>query len=153
MPLLAAGLVAIHLPRPLAAVLPATLTTNLPAGLTPLGNRLVHQVEDAEVVLGMLEITLRHHAVATTGRVAAQLKVFLEQLLGGAADPYVRPIAVEDMVPIEWNPAARVMAHTAATATAATPATTTAGAMIAASHAFHVHIVAVVLSRCGAAPL
>jgi hypothetical protein len=151
--LLYASLVAIHLPRSLAATLTSALTTNLPPGLPSLGDRLIHQVEDAEVVLGMLEIALRHHAVAATRRVTAQLQVLFEQLLGGAADPYVRPIAVEDVISIEWNPTARVMAYTAATATAATPATTTARTVVAASHAFHVHTVAVVLSRCGAAPL
>jgi hypothetical protein len=118
-----------------------------------LGDRLVHQVKDPEVVLGMLEIAFRHDAITATGRVTAQLQVFFKQLLGGAADPYIRSIAVENMVPIEWNPTASVMAHTTATTAAATPAATTAGAMVAASHAFHVHIVAVVLSRCGAAPL
>jgi hypothetical protein len=141
-------LVAIHLPGRLAAAWPSGLA----AGLAPLGRRLVHQVEDTEVVLGVLKIPLRHDPVTTAGRVTAQLQVLFEQLLGGAADPDVWPIAVEDMVPIEWNPASSVMAHTAATATAATPAATSARAMVAASHAFHVHTVAVLLSRCGAAP-
>jgi hypothetical protein len=42
------------------------------------------------------------------------------------------------------------MAHTAATA-ATTSAATSARAVVTASHAFHVHSVAVVLSRYGAA--
>ena len=54
----------------------------------------------------MLEISLRHHAVAAAGRIAAELQVFLEQLLGGAADAHVRAVAVEDVVAVERDPAA-----------------------------------------------
>jgi hypothetical protein len=99
-----------------------------------------------------LEVALGHDTVAAARRVTPQLQVFLEQLLRRAADSDVRAVAVENMVPIEWDTAARVVAHSAATtAAAATPAATAARAMVAATHAFHVHTVAVVLSRCGAA--
>ena len=35
-------------------------------------------------MLGMLEIGLGHHPVAAAGRVAAELEIFLEELLGRA---------------------------------------------------------------------
>ena len=75
----------------------------IPCSLLGLLRRLVHGVEDAEIVLGVLEVAFRHHAVAAAGRVAAELEVFLEQLLGGAADAQVRSIAVEDVVSVERN--------------------------------------------------
>jgi hypothetical protein len=87
----------------------------------------------------MLEIAFRHHAVARAGRVAAQLEVFLEQLLGGAANADIRAVAVEDVVAVQGlMPAATAgLAKTAAAATA----TTTAMAMAAAAaHPFHVHV-------------
>ena len=85
----------------------------------------------------MLEIPLCHHPVATARRVAAELEVFLEQLLGGAPDADIRPVAVEDMVAIERNAAARMVAD-AASATAATSAAATR-TMATAPHTFHVH--------------
>ena len=96
--------------------------------------RLVDGIEDAEIVLGVLEIALRHHAVAAAGRVAAELQVFLEKLLGGAAQAQIRPIAVEDVVAIERDVAAMVP-DSAATPTAPTAAAAT---MVASAHAFHV---------------
>src|SRR5579883_613626 len=39
---------------------------------------LVHRVEDAEIVLGVLEVAFRHHPVPGPGRVAPELEVFLE---------------------------------------------------------------------------
>jgi hypothetical protein len=107
--------------------------------------RLVHRVQDAEVMFRMLEKCLCRDTVPTTGGVAPKLKIFLEKLLGGAANADFRPVAVENVVAIERNAAARMMANRAArsTSTAAT-----AGAMVAATHALHVHTVAVVLSYC-----
>ena len=96
--------------------------------------RLVDGVDDAEVVLGVLEIALGHHAVTAAGRVAAELEIFLEQLLGRAADAQVGTVAVEDVVAVEGDVAALVPGGTAATATAAT-----AAAVVPATHAFHVH--------------
>ena len=58
-------------------------------------------------MFGVLEVALRHHPVAAAGRVAAELEIFLEQLLRRAADAQVRPVAVEDMVAVERNTAAR----------------------------------------------
>ena len=55
-----------------------------------LRRRLVHGVEDAEVMLGVLEVGFRHHPVAAAGRIAAELQVLLEQLLRCAAQPHVR---------------------------------------------------------------
>ena len=107
--------------------------------------RLVYSVQDAEVMFRMLEERFRGDAVAAAGRVAAELEVFFEELLGGAANADFRPVAVENVVAIERNSAARMMADcTARSATAAT----TAGAMVAATHALHVHTVAVELSHC-----
>ncbi len=120
--------------------------------LSLLGRRLVHQVQDPKIVLGVLQIPFRHDPVAAAGRVAAKLQIFLKQLLSRAAHPQIRAVAVENMVSVERDATPGVVAHraTTTTATAATSATT-AGAMVAATHAFHVHTVAVVLSRYGAA--
>lgn len=88
--------------------------------------RLVHGVQDAEIMLRMLEIAFRLHPVPAAGRVAAELEILLEQLLRGAAQPDIRTIAVEHMVPIQRNTATGVVADitAAATTTAATASTT-----------------------------
>jgi hypothetical protein len=99
---------------------------------------LVHGVQDTEVMFRMLEERLRRHSVATAGRVAPKLQVLLEKLLGGSADADFRPVAVENVVAIERNRTARMMADGAARSSA----TTTARAMVAATHALHVHTVA-----------
>src|SRR5271157_5771278 len=107
---------------------------------------LVHRIEDAEIVLGVLEIALRHHAVARSGRVPAELQVFLEQLLRGAAHARVWTAAVEGVVAVERDVAA-VMAY---------PAASTAAAMLASAHIFHIHASIVApscwRSRCCRAP-
>jgi hypothetical protein len=142
--LLAAALVPVQLSR----------TAALTASLALLRGGLVHQVEHTEIVFRILQVALSHHAVAAARRVAAQLQVFLEQLLRGPANANVRTAAVEDVVAVEWDAAASIMAHSAAATSAASATTSTATsarAVIAATHAFHVHTVAVVLSRCGAA--
>jgi hypothetical protein len=113
--------------------------------------RLVHRVQNAEIVLGVLEEAFRLHPVSAAGRVAAKLEVFLKKLLGGATDADIRPIAVEDVVAVQRNPAALVADSAAATASAATTSAATAGAMVAATHAFHVHAYDVALSHCGLA--
>ena len=76
---------------------------------------LVHRVEDAEIVLGVLEIALRHHAVARASSVPPELQVFLEQLLRGAAHAHVRAVAVEDVVTVKRDVAAVVADSSAAT--------------------------------------
>src|SRR5208283_5633483 len=113
----------------LVAVGPALALLALAAVLLTLLHRLVHRVQDAEIVLGVLEIAFRHHPVAARGRVAAELQVFLEQLLGGAADADVRAAAVEDVVTVERDVAWGVMADRTAAASTAT------GAMTASTHA------------------
>ena len=116
--------------------------------------RLVHGIEDAEVVLRMLEVAFRLHAVTAAGRIAPKLEVLLEQLLGRAAQTDVRAVAVENVIAVQRDAAASVMPDVraaAAAAAAASTAASTARAMIAATHAFHVHGSAVVLSRCGQA--
>ena len=39
---------------------------------------LVHGVQDAKVVLGVLEVAFGHHPVAGAGRVPAELEILLE---------------------------------------------------------------------------
>ena len=105
-------------------------------------------------MLSVLKIALGHHPITAARRVPPQLQIFLKQLLGRAADPDIGAIAVEYVVPVERNTPTRMVAHTpATTATAAATASsaTAARALVAATHAFHVHSAAVVLSRCGAA--
>src|SRR6185312_2951069 len=108
--------------------------------------RLVHRVQDAEIVLGVLEIGLRHHAIAAARRVTAELQVFLEQLLRGATDAHIRTVAVEHMVAVERNATTMVPDRAAATSTSAASAAT--GTMAATTHAFHVHSVAVNFPVC-----
>jgi hypothetical protein len=52
---------------------------------------LVHRAEDAEVVLRVLEVAFGGHPITGTGRVAAELEVLFEKLLGSAPHPHVRP--------------------------------------------------------------
>jgi len=108
--------------------------------------RLVHGIENTEIVLRMLEVAFRHYPVAAAGRIAAELQILFKQLLGSPADAHVWTTAVEDMIAVQGNIAAGMMADRSAS-TAATPAST--WTVIATTHAFHIHSVAVVLSRCG----
>jgi hypothetical protein len=62
---------------------------------------LVHGVQDAEVMLRMLEIPFRHHAIPAAGRIAPELEVFFEKLLRSAAQPQIRPVRVKNMVAVE----------------------------------------------------
>ena len=78
--------------------------------------RLIHRVQDTEVVFGVLEKCLGCHPVSAARRVAAKLEIFLEQLLSGAADPDFRPVAIENMVAIQRCSAARMMANWTAAA-------------------------------------
>jgi hypothetical protein len=50
----------------------------LAAALLILLRRLIHRIQDAEVVLGVLEIAFRHHAIAAAGRITSELQVFFE---------------------------------------------------------------------------
>ena len=87
-------------------------------------------------MLGVLEIAFRHHPVAAAGRVAAELQVFLEQLLGRAADADVGPLLSKTWLRLSGilPPCGGV---SAAAATAATAAATRA--MATSTHTFHVH--------------
>jgi hypothetical protein len=85
---------------------------------------LVHRVKNAEVMFRVLEEGFCRHPISTAGRVAAELEIFFEQLLGGAADADFRPVAVENMVAIERNASARMMAN--GTTGSATTTTVTA---------------------------
>ncbi len=111
---LAALVLAAMLTTLLAAALVASLLTTLLAPLALLSDRLIHQIQDAEIMLGMLEIAFRHDPVAAAGRVAAKLQIFLKQLLRGATDTQIGSIAVEDMVTVERNAASRMEANRSA---------------------------------------
>ena len=129
-----------HASNTWTTMLPARLVVGL-RRLAGLLGRLVHGVQDAEIVLGILEVAFGHHPVPHAGRVAAELEVFLEELLGGAADSQVRPLAVEDVVAIERDIAAAAALEPAATAAPAPAPDTAAVAttITTAPHAFHVH--------------
>jgi hypothetical protein len=109
--------------------------------LLMLRRSLVHRTDDAEVVLGVLEITFAHHAVARAGRVAAELKIFFEELLRRATNTKVGAVAVEDMVAVQRDAvgaAGTLVTH--ATAISAAPATVGAvSTMAATTHTFDVH--------------
>jgi hypothetical protein len=122
------------------------LLRSLTVGLTLL-LRLIHRIQNAEVMFSVLKERFRGHPVSTARRIAAKLQVFLEKLLGGAADTDFRPIAVENVVAIERDVAPRMMADRTA-GSSASSAAATARAMVAATHALHVHTVAVALSYC-----
>lgn len=62
--------------------------------------RLIHRVQDTEIVFCVLEKCLGRHPVSAARRVAPKLEIFLKQLLSGAADPDFRPVAVENMVAV-----------------------------------------------------
>jgi hypothetical protein len=97
----------------------------------------VHRAQDAEIMLGVLEVALGGHAVAGAGRVAAELEVLLEQLLRGAAQAHVGPAAVEGVVAVERLVAAAVVA---AAGGPELPAAAAPAAMAwATAHALHVH--------------
>ena len=76
---------------------------------------------DAEIMLRMLKIILGHHPVAAGIGVAGELKIFLIDMAGGAADFDLRPRGIEGAVGIET--AAGIMA---AAVTVLRPATASA---------------------------
>src|SRR6185437_10711070 len=94
--------------------------------------RLVHRVQDAEVVLGVLEIAFRHHSITRGCRIPPELQILLEQLLRRAAHPQVRAVAVEHMVAVERN---------SATAAAAVMTDRTAPAIPVTAPAHTLHVV------------
>lgn len=62
---------------------------------------LRHGIDDAEIMLGVLEERFCRHTVAGTGGVAAKLQIFFEKLLRRASDPTFRTIAVKYMITVE----------------------------------------------------
>ena len=138
---LAAGLFRIAI-----AALAALLRIALLTALLGLLNRLVHRVDNAEIMLGVLEVAFRHHPVPAAGRVTAELEVFLEQLLRGAAHADIGAAAVEHVVAVQRDIAAALVANLTAAA-AATASTTRTATMLPSAHAFHiVHASPVALS-------
>lgn len=87
-------------------------------------------------MLGELQITFGLHPVAARLSVTRQLQVFIQHLLRGTADFYVRSIAVKVLVAATPASAATVIVAAAATAaaaviiTAATAAVTAAGSSL-----------------------
>ena len=76
--------------------------------------RLVHRVQDTEIMFRMLKERLCCDPVAAAGGVPAKLEVFLKKLLRRAADADFRAVAVEDVVAVERHVTARVVAHATA---------------------------------------
>ncbi|AHJ62391.1 Hypothetical protein GbCGDNIH2_0609 [Granulibacter bethesdensis] len=101
--------------------------------------RLQHRIHDAEIMLGMLEISFCRHTVSAAGRITTQLQIFLEQLLCRATYADIGAVTVENMVPVQRNIAIIVVAHSA------TAATSTAAAMVPSAHTFHIHAFAVAI--------
>ncbi len=143
----AIALVALLLPTAMPAARTTALAVAMAAAL--LLCRLVHGVDDAEVMLGVLEIALRHHPVAAARGIAPELQILLEQLLRGAPHPQVRTAAVEDVIAVQRDIAAVVADRaSAATPSAAAAATTS---KIPSACAFHVHQLTEALSCLPAA--
>jgi hypothetical protein len=102
--------------------------------------RLAHGIQYPEIVLSVLEKSFRHNPVSGAGRIPTKLQILLEQLLGGATQPYIRAIRVKHMIAVHRRvPAVAILLS--ATAAAAMP-------MSAASHPFHVHRCAVWSRKC-----
>lgn len=78
----------------------ALLLTLVPLLLTFLSG-LIHGVENTEIMLRVLEIGFCKNAVASSGRVAAQLEILLEQLLRRTTDPQIGSVTVKHMVAVQ----------------------------------------------------
>lgn len=70
----------------------------LAIALTGLAFRLVH-VDDAEVMLGMLQIILGGDSIAGRGGIARELEIFFINLIGITPNPNLGTIAVESLQP------------------------------------------------------
>lgn len=55
--------------------------------------------DDSKIVLCVLHIVFRHHAITRRRRIAGQRQVFLVNLPSVASDPNVRAVAVEGLMP------------------------------------------------------
>jgi hypothetical protein len=93
---------AVAVQRPVVVLVAAVVAVVLAVGLgravigaAPGGRRVGAVAEDAEIVLGVLEIGLGRHTIPRRGRIARQAQIFLEDLPGIAADPSVGTVAVE----------------------------------------------------------
>ena len=62
--------------------------------------------QDSVVVLGVLEVVLRRHAVACRARVSCELKILLVNMRGSAADLDVRAGRIKSPVMVVLRPAA-----------------------------------------------
>ena len=100
--------------------------------------RRLHGAQDAEIVLRVLIVALRHDAVTAAGRVATELQIPLEELLRRTPQTQVGPLAVENMVAVER--------HIAALVTDDRPTPAASAAVVAPAHALHI-------IHCSANPL
>ncbi len=126
-----ATVIALRLIKPAALLIIIVVDIRVLLHALGLLSRLRDRVDDAEIMLRMLKVSLRHDPVAGTGGVASKLQISLEKLLRGAAYAQIRPVAVEHMVSVERDLTIMVTDRAAPAAAA--------GTMIAAPHAFHVH--------------
>ena len=92
---LAAGAAGIHRRRqPLAHVLHIDVGDRQFAAADARPLALVHRAEDAVIVIGVLQEVFRRDPVASGTGVAGELQVFLQDLVGIAANPRLMPPAV-----------------------------------------------------------
>ena len=86
-----------------------------------------HRLDHAEIVVGVLPVGLRQDSITRRRRLASQRLIFIEHLVGVAADPDVGPAAVEELVSI-GRAIGIVMLRLVMVAAAATAAATIATA-------------------------
>lgn len=65
--------------------------------------------QDAVIMLGVLEVILRRHAIALRVSIAGELQILVVNVRGGAPDLYLRPVRIEGSVRIVMLAAAAVM--------------------------------------------
>jgi hypothetical protein len=79
-------------------------------------------VDDALIMFGVLQIAFGEDDVARGSGVLGEGEVFFTHLMRGAADSYVRAVAVENLVAIlRWTALAAVIMTTMAAVMAAVP--------------------------------
>ena len=104
----------------------AFLTALAPALIIAMGEA-THGLDHPEIMVGVLPVRFRHDPIARRRRFAGQRLVFVEHLVGVAADPYVGAAAIEDLVSVRRAVGIvavmlLMMAMAAATTTTATAA-------------------------------
>jgi hypothetical protein len=95
---------------------------------------LIHRGDHAIIVIGMLQEILRRHAVSGGTGIARELQIFLENLIGVAADPDIRPGAIEGL-PLARHSTVAAMAAMLPAMRFALAATATPTIVVSWSHA------------------